>query len=125
MGKVTKKEPRGYRLLKRYDVLRVMGVDKLIRPLQIENGEVKYYILKKWNIWYIARWYTYMYIRARYIGLGHKGRDAMEHELNKKYINVTQSDIALYLTTCRWCQEKKTAKREERSCCQTYSAWRT
>jgi hypothetical protein len=38
-----KKEPNDYKLLKKYDVLKVSDVNKLIVPVS-ENNEIKYYV---------------------------------------------------------------------------------
>ena len=102
-GKQSNKKPREYWLLKKYDVLRVMGLDKLIRPVESENGEVKYFV-KTSELFGV--------LHEIHLSLGHKGRDAMEHEIKRKYVNVTQNDINLYLTTCRRCHEKKKSKKK-------------
>jgi hypothetical protein len=38
-----KKEPNDYKLLKKYDVLKVSEVNKLVVPVS-ENNEIKYYV---------------------------------------------------------------------------------
>ena len=75
-----------------------MGAEKLVRPVLLGDNEIKYFVQKS---------ELFDILHNAHIELGHKARDAMEHEIKKKYVNITQSDIKLYLTTCQRCQEKK------------------
>jgi hypothetical protein len=50
--------------------------------------------------------------------IGHGGRDRMLFELNKKYKNITQADVKLYLNLCIPCQQKKKSQKK-RYCSQT------
>ena len=102
-AKTSKKEPKDYWLLKRYDVIKVMGVEKIVRPVLLGDNEIKYFVQKS---------ELFDILHNAHIELGHKARDAMEHEIKKKYVNITQSDIKLYSTTCQRCQEKKSAKKK-------------
>eukprot|EP00102_Acyrthosiphon_pisum_P023247 XP_016660457.1 PREDICTED: KRAB-A domain-containing protein 2-like [Acyrthosiphon pisum] len=45
--------------------------------------------------------------------IGHGGRDCMLFELNKKYKNITQADVKLYLDLCILCQEKKKSQKKD------------
>eukprot|EP00102_Acyrthosiphon_pisum_P014946 XP_008185264.1 PREDICTED: KRAB-A domain-containing protein 2-like [Acyrthosiphon pisum] len=44
--------------------------------------------------------------------IGHGGRDRMLFELNKKYKNITQADVKLYLNLCIPCQQKKKSQQK-------------
>jgi hypothetical protein len=40
------------------------------------------------------------------LSIGHGGRNRMEHEINKKYKNITRDVIMLYLNNCESCKKK-------------------
>lgn len=44
--------------------------------------------------------------------IGHGGRDKMNKELSKKYKNITQQVINLYLSLCKTCQLKKPTQKK-------------
>lgn len=97
-----KKEPNDYNLLKKYDVLNVANVNKLIVPLS-ENNEIKYYVHDE---------ELFDIIHDVHLSIGHGGRNRMEHEVNTKYKNITRDIIMLYLNSCESCQKKgSTAKK--------------
>lgn len=41
------------------------------------------------------------------MSIGHLGRDRMMHEMNVRYKNITQVQIAEFLKCCEVCQQKK------------------
>lgn len=81
-----KKEPNDYNLLKKYDVLNVANVNKLIVPVS-ENNEIKYYVHDE---------ELFDIIHDVHLSIGHGGRNRMEHEVNTKYKNITRDIIMRY-----------------------------
>jgi hypothetical protein len=54
----------------------------------------------------------YDIIHEVYLSIGHGGRNRMEHEINKKYKNITRDIIMLYLNNCESRKKKgSTAKK--------------
>ena len=100
--KQLKLKPRGHKLLKKYDVITVSNVEKLIVPVR-EGNDFKYYVFNEelFNI-----------INDTHLTIGHNERNRMEYELNKKYKNITRESIMLYLNLYNSCQKKgSTAKK--------------
>lgn len=58
------------------------------------------------------------YLHEIHISIGHGGRDRMFYETNKRYKNITQSDVKQYLDLCIPCQQKK-KKSKKRYCSKT------
>ncbi|KAG8173716.1 hypothetical protein JTE90_023692 [Oedothorax gibbosus] len=50
-------------------------------------------------------------IEAAHIAVGHRGRDRVKVETSRKYANITQEMIVLFLQSCEACQLKKNKKR--------------
>ncbi|XP_015187651.1 PREDICTED: KRAB-A domain-containing protein 2-like isoform X2 [Polistes dominula] len=96
-AKVSKrKKPKDFWLLKHYDVIQVQKVDKLIFPV-IDHG-IRYYVTEE---------ELCEVLYNTHCNIGHAGRDRMIHELNKRYKNITQQQISLFLQCCDVCQQKK------------------
>ncbi|CAI6358245.1 unnamed protein product [Macrosiphum euphorbiae] len=89
--KQLKLKSRGHKLLKKYDVITVSDMEKLIVPVSNEGNDLKYYVFNEelFNI-----------IHDTHLTIGHGGRNRMEYELNKKYKNITRESIMLYLNLC-------------------------
>ena len=104
-SKTSNKQPAEYRLLKRFDLLCVQGVQKLISPVTAsQGGETIRYFVKDSEIFDV--------LHESHLSIGHKGRDAMDNLIKQRYVNVTQADILMYLSFCRPCHEKKKTKRK-------------
>lgn len=90
------KIPNDYKLIKKYDTMRVCNVEKLVVPIN-EGNQIKYYVHNEelFNI-----------LHETHLSIGHGGRSRMEHELNIKYKNITREAIMLYLNLCESCQKK-------------------
>lgn len=93
-----KKTTLQYRRLKRYDVLSVGDVKKLIMPLS-DNMNVQYYVTDD---------ELFDVIKSAHRECGHGGRDRTLKVLRNKYANVTKECINFYLDLCVPCQKKKT-----------------
>lgn len=98
-AKVVKvKQTVHYRRLKRYDVLKIGGEEKLISPVSADNEEILYYVCfdELFNVTHDA-----------HIAVGHGGRTRMIKELAHKYKNVTVETIVTYLRLCETCRKKQ------------------
>ncbi|XP_060809059.1 KRAB-A domain-containing protein 2-like [Amyelois transitella] len=93
-----KKTPLQYSRLKRFNIIEVCGIKKLVT-----NTEPVKYFLPAEEIYDI--------IDAAHISIGHGGRDRLKNETAKKYANVTKEMINIYLSMCEVCQRKKSKKR--------------
>lgn len=102
--RLGKKKPSDFWLMRHYGVLTVDGgIDKLIHPVSLVEGVVKYYVSedKLFDILY-----------RTHISIGHGGRDRMLHELNQRYKNITQSQIMCFLRCCQVCAQKKSGAKK-------------
>lgn len=95
---VKVKQTVHYRRLKRYDILKIGGEEKLISPVSAEKEEILYYVCFEdlFNVTHDA-----------HIAVGHGGRTRMIKELSRKYKNVTVETIVTYLRLCEICQKKQ------------------
>ena len=98
-----KKKPADYAILRKYDVISVGGLDKLISPVAENSTVVKYYASIE---------DVYSIIHDAHVRIGHGGRNRMKKELGIKYNNITTECIMIYLNLCRHCQEKASKKRK-------------
>jgi len=100
--KVKKKTSLQYRRLKRYDVLCVGNVKKLITPLS-NKMNTQYYVTDD---------ELFDVIDSAHRECGHGGRDRTVKVLRNKYANVTKECINLYLDLCVPCQKKKSCPKK-------------
>jgi hypothetical protein len=84
-----KNELNDYKLLKKYDVLKISDVNKLIVPVS-ENNEVIYYVHNE---------ELFDVIYKVHLSIGHGERNRMKHEVNTKYKNIIKDMIMLYLNS--------------------------
>lgn len=91
------KLPEEYQRLRRYDVVSVNGIEKLIVPMKQDDNFVKYFVHTE-EIFEI--------LHDTHISLGHAGRNRMAEELKYKFKNITREMIALYLSLCFICQRR-------------------
>lgn len=89
-----------YRRLKRYDVLKVGDISKLIIPLN-ESGEsnVKFYVHNS---------ELYDIISNAHIEAGHGGIHKLEHNLKEEHVNITRQVIKVFLENCQTRIKKST-----------------
>ncbi|XP_023214332.1 KRAB-A domain-containing protein 2-like, partial [Centruroides sculpturatus] len=95
--KVTSKLPEEYQRLRRYDVVSIGNLEKLIMPVKEDNA-IKYYVHTE---------EIFQILHDAHIAIGHGGRNRMEKELSTKYKNITREMIIIYLNLCEICQKKK------------------
>jgi Integrase zinc binding domain len=91
------KKPRDYWILKTYDVLIVQNKAKLIVPVREATSDIIYYVTDE---------ELFDILHSIHISVGHGGRDRMLKETKKKYKNITQADIKIFLEMCESCQQK-------------------
>ncbi|XP_031332774.1 KRAB-A domain-containing protein 2-like [Photinus pyralis] len=97
-----KKTPLQQRRLKRFSVIDIGGVKKLVAARE-RNENIKYYLTVD---------ELYDVIDAAHVAVGHGGRDRMLAETSKKYANITKEEIQLYLSMCQVCHMKKNKKKQ-------------
>lgn len=93
----TEKDNRDFWFLNHYDVMFVKNKIKVIYPINVSVGTVRYYMMDSelFHILHLAD-----------LAIEHGGRDRMLKELLTKYKNVTCHDIELYIYLCEPCQKK-------------------
>ncbi|XP_060858218.1 KRAB-A domain-containing protein 2-like isoform X1 [Metopolophium dirhodum] len=101
--KIKKESSRDYWLEKHYDIVKINGIEKLILPVSNQNENVKLYVMIE---------EIFDYLHEIHISIGHGGRDRMLYEINKRYKNITQSDVKQYLDLCIPCQQKKKSQKK-------------
>jgi len=86
-----------YRRLKRFDICSIRGIEKLISGVSSGESSIKYYVTND---------EMFDILHDAHLAIGHGGKHRMESECKKKYKNVTQDVIKLYLRLCEGCQKK-------------------
>lgn len=102
----AKRSTLQYRRLKRFDVCCIGDVEKLIIPVSrsVENTDnLKYYVKNE---------EMFDVLHEIHVSIGHGGRNRMIVESKKKYANITQDVILLYLRLCKPCQMKQKSTRK-------------
>lgn len=99
----NEKSSKDYRRIKKYDVINIGGVKKLILPLSEANKDIKYYVRDE-EIFYL--------IHEEHSGCGHGGRDRTEKAVFQKYANITRCEVQMYLDLCIICEQKRSQKKK-------------
>ncbi|XP_039312990.1 KRAB-A domain-containing protein 2-like [Solenopsis invicta] len=94
-----KKTPLQYRRVKRFDVFEIGGTKKLIS----KDEPVKYYLPAE---------EIYDVIESAHIAVRHGGRDRMKKETSRKYANITNEMINIFLSMCETCQQKRSKRKK-------------
>ncbi|XP_068205367.1 KRAB-A domain-containing protein 2-like [Palaemon carinicauda] len=93
--------PFDYNLQKRYEILCVGNVDRLIRKQKDPaNGVFKF----------LASLEVFDIVKAAHEGIGHDGGKKTIAEVKKKWSNITQEVCYLYILFCEHCHQKKARK---------------
>ncbi|CAF4046187.1 unnamed protein product [Rotaria sordida] len=86
-------------LLKTYDVINVGTQQKLVKNINSSEGNlIKYYVTSD-EIFDI--------IQNAHTAIGHRGIKYTMKEIKKKYINITEKQIKLFLSGCYECKVKR------------------
>jgi len=101
--KIKKTQTCDYWLAKHYDLITINGVETLIYPFNENNPNFKIYVMTGDMFDILSNVHK---------SIGYGGRDRMLFELNKKYKNITQADVKLYLNLCIPCQQKKKSQKK-------------
>lgn len=96
------------RRLKRFDIVRVGNEDRLITPPIVNAGNDAEFT------YYVKNDEMYDVLHTTHLDIGHGGKHRMFAEAKKRYKNVTQEIIKIYLTCCVSCRSK--AKCARSSC---------
>ncbi|XP_068211789.1 KRAB-A domain-containing protein 2-like [Palaemon carinicauda] len=86
-----------YNLQKRYEILRVGNVDRLIRKQKDPANNVFKFVayLKMFDI-----------VKEAHEGIGHSGGKKRIAEVKKNWSNITQEVYYLYISFCEHCHQK-------------------
>lgn len=95
---VKVKQTVHYRRLKRFDILKIGGEEKLISPVSADRDKILYYVSFD---------ELFQIIHDAHIAVGHGGRTRILKEVSKKYKNVTVEAIVTYLKLCETCKRKQ------------------
>lgn len=98
-----KKTALMYRRLKRFDVLKTGNDEKLITP--VAEGSTKF-------VFYVKNEEMYDILHNTHLKIGHGGKHKMFAEVKKKYKNVSQEVIKMYLKYCEPCQTRMKSKKK-------------
>nr|XP_024215912.1 KRAB-A domain-containing protein 2-like isoform X1 [Halyomorpha halys] len=96
------KDGNDYRFLKRYDVIEINGVTKLISPAT-DKESITYFVYDE---------ELFEVLNDAHITTGHGGRDRMVKHLKSKYKNITYKDILLFLSLCQPCLQKQKSQKK-------------
>ena len=94
--------PFDYNLKKRYEILRVGNVDRLIRKRKDPANDVFKFVASIEEVFDI--------VKAAHEGIGHGGGKKTIAEVKKKWSNITQEVCYLYISFCEHCHQKKARK---------------
>jgi hypothetical protein len=97
---VTKKKQLQRYLTKKYDVLEIAGIEKLVR----KGTDIIYYYTTE---------ELYRLMKTAHSGIGHGGIHKTYKELKKQFANISREVIKLFIQLCEQCILKK--KRSETS----------
>jgi hypothetical protein len=95
--RLESKKPRDFWLRQTYDILVVQNKEKLIVPIKEATSDIIYYVVDE-EIFDI--------LQSIHVSIGQGGRDRMLRETRKKYKNITQNEVKLFLELCQPCQQK-------------------
>lgn len=93
----SKKIPKDYKNVRKYDIITVSGKDYLIKSVKDTASNVIYYVTNE-DLFDI--------LNTCHNSIGHGGRDRMVSELKQKYCNITKEAIMIYLKLCIHCEKK-------------------
>ena len=102
-AKETGKIPADYKLLQRYDIVKVQNVEKLIKPIT-DNDTVLYFVK-------FSELFDKLY--EAHMEIGHKKRDAMLQHLKPKYAKKRNDQRKLINETKNKTKRNETNKRNE------------
>ncbi|XP_068246734.1 uncharacterized protein [Palaemon carinicauda] len=91
--------PFDYNLQKRYEILHVGNVDRLIRKRKDPANDVFKFVASLEEVFDI--------VKAAHEGIGHGGGKKTIAEVKKKWSNITQEVCYLYISFCEHCHQKK------------------
>ncbi|XP_068247985.1 KRAB-A domain-containing protein 2-like [Palaemon carinicauda] len=94
--------PFDYNLQKRYEILRVGNVDRLISKRKDPAYEVFKFVASLEEVFDI--------VKAAHEGIGHGGCKKTIAEVKKKWSNITQEVCYFYISFCERCHQKKARK---------------
>lgn len=99
------KSQKDRNLMRRYGVMQVGGVSKVIKKVGSTAGDDREEVKQV-----AAFEEVYDVIKQAHQRLGHGGQKKTREEINKKWANITQEMIQIYISHCEECIEKSSKK---------------
>ncbi|XP_072940597.1 KRAB-A domain-containing protein 2-like [Epargyreus clarus] len=96
---LNKKTSEDYRRLKRFDLIRTAGGDRLCRSGK--PGQMYVYLDEMYDI-----------VQKYHRKLGHGGRTRMMNAIRSKYINITTQIIITYISLCKVCKVREIRRKQ-------------
>jgi len=91
------------RRLNKFKIINIGGEEKLIAPVEKGSTNLLYYVKND---------ELYDILNEIHLNIGHGGKHRMMAEIKKKYKNLTQEVVLMFLKFCGPCQTKLSSKRK-------------
>ncbi|CAG4934021.1 unnamed protein product [Parnassius apollo] len=88
-----------YKMLSNYDVLEVNEKERLIKPKDESNPNIKFYV---------ATDELFGVLHTIHLLFNHPDKDRMDEELKTKYCNISKEVIKIYISCCSKCNDMET-----------------
>ena len=97
-NKEAKKSCYDYNAVKRFDILTIGDVEKLIKKRKTEEESILYFVTNE---------ELYEKIQEVHTQQGHGGINKMLAHLKKRYANITQEAVTMFITFCEECERRR------------------
>ena len=97
-SKGGKKSVEEYNASKRFDMLSIGDVEKLVKKRKTEDEPILYFIPSE---------ELYSKIQEIHVQQGHGGINKMMAHLKKRYANITQRAVQLFISLCEECERRR------------------
>ena len=97
-SKQVQKSSSEYNAVKRFDILTIGDVEKLIKKRNTEADPILYFVTNE---------ELYDKMQEVHIQQGHGGINKMLAHLKKRYANITQEAVTLFISFCEECERRR------------------
>ena len=97
-SKQVQKSSDEYNAAKRFDILTIGDVEKLIKKRKTEEEPILYFVTNE---------ELYDKIQEIHTQQGHGGINKMMAHLKKRYANITQEAVTLFISFCEECEKRR------------------
>ena len=92
------KSQEDHKLMKRYDIISIGDIEKLIKKRVNEDDPLLYFVANE-------DLYDKMYVI--HDAIGHGGINKMQHHVKKKFVNITSNCIEIFVSLCDECEARR------------------